>query len=115
MDSSLLEANKKKQYFYTATIIILASFLTSISVFAAGILGFIGIIAPQISKMLFGQDYRWLFVSNILLGGSFVLIADFCARSIIYPIQIPLGLVIAFIGAPIFVYFLTRKGDIFRD
>ena len=115
LDSSLLETNKKKKYLYTTAIIVLASFLTSISVFAAGILGFVGIIAPQISKMLLGQDYRWLFVANILLGGSFVLLADFCARSVIYPLQMPLGLVIAFIGAPIFVYFLTRKGDIFRD
>ena len=38
--------------------------------FSAGILGFVGIIAPQISKILFGYDYRWLFVSNILIGSS---------------------------------------------
>lgn len=115
LDSDLLEANKSKKYLYTIIIIILASFLTSLSVFAAGILGFIGIIAPQISRMLLGQDYRWLFISNILLGSSFILLADYAARTIIYPLQVPLGLVVAFIGAPIFVYFLTRKGDMFRD
>lgn len=115
LDSDLLETNKNKKYLYTIIVIILASFLTSLSVFAAGILGFIGIIAPQISRMLLGQDYRWLFVANILLGGSFILLADYLARTIIYPLQVPLGLVIAFIGAPVFVFFLTRKGDMFRD
>ncbi len=115
LDSDLLEANKSKKYIYTVVIVILSAFLTSLSVFAAGILGFIGIIAPQISRMLLGQDYRWLFISNIFIGSSIILFSDFIARTIIYPLQVPLGLVIAFIGAPIFVYFLTRKGDMFRD
>ena len=115
LDSSLLETNKNKKYFYSAIIIVLSALLTSTSVFCAGILGFIGIIAPQISKMLLGQDYRYLFISNILIGSSLVLMADFIARVIIYPLQVPLGLVVAFIGAPIFVYFLTKKGDMFND
>ncbi|MBE7704351.1 MAG: iron ABC transporter permease [Cyanobacteria bacterium SIG29] len=115
LDSELLETNKNRKYLYTVIVIIIASFLTSLSVFAAGILGFVGIIAPQISRMLLGQDYRWLFIANTLIGGSLILLADFAARTVIYPLQVPLGLVVAFIGAPIFVYFLTRKGDMFRD
>jgi len=115
LDVDLLENNKKQKYFYSVVIIILSSFLTSLSVFAAGILGFIGIIAPQISKMLFGSDYRWLFVSNFVLGSSLILFADYLARVLIYPLQLPLGLVVAFIGAPIFVVFLTRKKGVFND
>ena len=115
LDSELLETNKNKKYLYTVVVIIIASFLTSLSVFAAGILGFVGIIAPQISRMLLGQDYRWLFIANTLIGGSLILLADFAARTVIYPLQVPLGLVVAFIGAPVFVFFLTRKGDMFRD
>lgn len=115
LDSELLETNKNKKYLYTVIIIIIASFLTSLSVFAAGILGFVGIIAPQISRMLLGQDYRWLFIANTLIGGSLILLADYIARTVIYPLQVPLGLVVAFIGAPVFVFFLTRKGDMFRD
>ena len=115
LDGALLEVNKNKKYFYSAIMIIISAMLTSISVFCAGILGFVGIIAPQISKMLLGQDYRYLFVSNILLGASFILLADFISRTIIYPLQVPLGLIVAFIGAPIFVYFLTKKGDMFND
>ncbi len=115
LDSELLTANMQNKNFYTVPIIILASFFTSLSVFSAGILGFVGIISPQISKMLFGQDYRWLFVSNVFIGSSLILFADFVARTVIYPIQVPLGLVVAFIGAPIFVYFLTRKGEFLND
>lgn len=115
LDDELLVANKGGKYLNTVLIIILASFFTSLSVFSAGILGFVGIIAPQISKILFAQDYRWLFVSNILIGSALILFADYIARVIIYPLQVPLGLVIAFIGAPIFVYFLTRKGGFLND
>ena len=115
LDSDLLSTDKKRRYLYTLIIIILASLLTSLSVFSAGILGFVGIIAPQISRMLLGQDYRWLFISNILIGSSLILVADYIARTVIYPLQIPLGLVIAFIGAPVFVFFLVKKGDIFSD
>lgn len=115
LDSELIETDKRNKYLYIVLIMLLSAFLTSLSVFAAGILGFVGIIAPQISKMLFGQDYRWLFVSNTLIGASLILLTDFIARTLIYPLQLPLGLVVAFIGSPIFVYFLTRKGDMFRD
>ncbi len=115
LDKNLLSASVKETNFYSILIILTSAFLTSLSVFAAGILGFIGIIIPQISKMLVGQDYRYLFVTNILLGSSFILIADYIARTVIYPLQIPLGLVIAFIGSPIFVFFLTKKGNIFND
>ncbi len=115
LDGELLNSSNNSRFLNNVLIISLASFFTSLSVFSAGILGFVGIIAPQISKMFFGQDYRWLFVSNILIGSSLILFADYLARTIIYPLQVPLGLVIAFIGAPIFVYFLTRKGEFLND
>lgn len=115
LDENLIISSKRQKQIYTVLIIMASSFLASISVFAAGILGFVGIIAPQISKMLVGQDFRYLFIINILLGSSIILFSDFISRTAIYPLQIPLGLVIAFIGAPVFVFFLTKKGDIFND
>ncbi len=115
LDSDLLEANKVRKNFYLILIICVSAFLSSLSVFSAGILGFIGIIAPQISRMLLGQDYRWLFVSNIFIGATFILMSDFIARVVVYPLQIPLGLIVAFLGAPVFVFFLTKKGEMFRD
>lgn len=115
LDNDIAFEGHNKRKLYTTLILVLSSFLTALSVFAAGILGFVGIIIPQISKMLVGQDYRWLFFVNLILGASFLLFSDYLARVLVYPLQLPLGLVIAFIGAPIFVFFLTKKGDIFND
>ncbi|MCR5260539.1 MAG: iron ABC transporter permease [Candidatus Gastranaerophilales bacterium] len=114
LDTGLTHNEKRKEN-YDITVIILSAFLAALSVLTAGILSFVGIVAPQISKLLFGNDYRWLFFSNILIGSAFILFADFISRIILYPVQIPLGLVIAFIGSPIFIYFLTRKGDFLHD
>ena len=111
LDSELI-GNRKK---YDVIVVILSSFFAALSVLNAGILSFTGIIAPQISKMIIGGDYRFLFFANILIGASFTLFADFLSRVILYPVQIPLGLVIAFIGSPVFVYFLLKKGVISND
>ena len=100
---------------YDILIILLSSFFAAISVLTAGILSFVGIIAPQISKIVVGNDYRLMFFSNILIGASFLLIADVLSRVVLFPQQIPLGLVIAFIGAPVFVYFLVKKGVFLND
>lgn len=115
LDDELVLSFRGKRTFYTILILITSAFLSSISVFAAGILGFVGIIAPQISRMIVGQDFRWLFFVNIFIGSSLILFADFISRIVIYPLQVPLGLIVAFIGAPIFVVFLTKKGGIFND
>ncbi len=115
LDSALMPNFKDKRDSYTVLLIILSAFLAALSVFAAGILGFVGIIAPQISQILVGKDYRWLFFINILLGACLILFADLIARCAIYPLQIPLGLVVAFIGAPIFIYFLLKKGTFLND
>ena len=91
-------------------IILLASFLASLSVFCAGIIGFVGIIIPLLSRLLLGEDYKFNFFGNILLGSSLILISDYFARTLLYPLEIPLGLVLSFIGAPIFLFFLIKKG-----
>lgn len=115
LDSGLIDNEKNKKKTYNILIIILSAFLAGLSVLTAGILSFIGIISPQISKLMFGNDYRWLFFANTIIGSSFILFADYLSRIIVYPIQIPLGLVIAFIGSPIFIYFLVKKGVMLND
>ncbi|MCQ2788818.1 MAG: iron ABC transporter permease [bacterium] len=115
LDEKMILQSQKQKKLDEAIILILAAYLASISVFAAGIIGFVGIIIPQISKMLFGEDFRWLFISNTFLGAMLMIFADFLTRTLVYPLQLPLGLIIAFIGAPIFVFFLVKKGEIFND
>ena len=65
--------------------------------------------------MFCGLDYRSLFFVNILIGSTILLTSNVLSTQLIYPIQIPLGIVVAFIGAPIFIFFLLKKGGIFND
>ncbi|MFH0703344.1 MAG: iron ABC transporter permease [bacterium] len=111
LDNNIVNALNTNTNGYYIFFIILSSLLAALSVCAAGILGFVGILIPHISKLLIGQDFRWLFFVNILLGSSIVLFSDFMARSLIYPSEIPLGLILAFVGAPIFICFLVFKGS----
>lgn len=115
LDDNLVVSSRNIKKMYTYLVIILSAFLASLSVLSAGILGFLGIIAPQIAAILVGKDARYLFLASALIGASVLLISDYISRVAIYPLQMPLGLVIAFIGAPIFVYFLTAKRGLFDD
>lgn len=111
-DSRLIFKSKKEISTYLIIFVILSAFLTSMSVYCAGILGFLGIICPLFCKMLFNQDARILFFANILAGSTLLLFSHTIAANIIYPLVLPLGVVVAICGAPIFIYFLIKKGGI---
>ena len=115
LDSRLIFKSNNEAYKYNIIFVIIAAFLTSLSVYSAGILGFVGIVCPLLSKLLLGNDARILFVSNLLLGSSLLLLAHFVSVNLIYPLQIPLGIVISVIGVPIFIFFLLRKGGILNN
>lgn len=114
LDSRLVFRDEKSFDGLSVLFIVLAAFLTSLSVFCAGILGFVGIICPLLVKILFGGDNRVLFFGNILVGSVLMLFSNFLSNNLIYPVQIPLGVVVSVIGAPFFVYFLLKKGGIFN-
>ena len=115
LEDDFLPELKNRRKIYNVILIVLSSVLAGMSVLTAGILSFVGIIAPQITKMLVGVDYRYAFFVNILIGSIFILLSDFVARVVIYPMQIPLGIVVSFIGAPVFVWFLVKKGGLLND
>ncbi len=114
-DNKLIFKNQSTANKYNVIFVILAAFLTSISVYCAGILGFVGIICPLLSKLIFGNDIRLLFFTNILLGSSLLLFSNFISTNIIYPLQIPLGIVISIVGVPFFIFFLLKKGGILNN
>lgn len=103
--SSLVNRNK-----YNIIFVLISAFLTSISVYSIGILGFVGIICPLFCKLIFGYDARLLFFGNILSGSALLLLSNFISQNAIFPLQIPLGVVIAIVGVPFFVFFLLREG-----
>ncbi|MDP1931353.1 MAG: iron ABC transporter permease [Gammaproteobacteria bacterium] len=85
-----------------------ASVLTACAVTIAGSIGFVGLVIPHMLRLLGARDHRVLIPASILLGGSFLMIADSFARSIIAPQQLPVGVVTAIIGVPAFLLILRR-------
>lgn len=73
-------------------------------------IGFIGLIGPQIMIRIVGSDYRFLIPSSALLGAVILLIADTVARTIISPVVLPVGAITSLLGGPMFLYLLMR-GD----
>jgi iron complex transport system permease protein len=89
-----------------------AALLTSAAVAFVGPIGFVGLIVPQIIRMLLGSDNRVVIPAAMLGGGAFLLLADTLARNVIAPAELSVGVITAFCGAPFFVYLLrARTGD----
>lgn len=87
---------------------LVASLITSVSVAFLGVIGFIGLIAPQIVRRLIGGDQRFLLPISTLVGALILLISDTVARTLISPIILPVGAITSFFGAPLFLYMLLR-------
>lgn len=90
------------------TTFFLGSLLTAISVAFAGLIGFVGLIVPHILRLLIGSDHRLLFPASALAGASFLILADLGARLIIAPVELPVGVLTAFLGGPLFLYLLRH-------
>ena len=86
-----------------------ASLATAFAVSNAGAIGFVGLIVPHMIRLLLGNDQRFLLPATALLGGSLLVIADTFSRTIIAPQQLPVGVLTAFIGVPVFLFLLTRE------
>lgn len=82
--------------------------LTASAVTSAGSVGFVGLIVPHACRFAFGPDHRVLIPAAVLVGGSFLVLCDTLARTIIAPQQLPVGAITAIIGAPVFLYQLHR-------
>ncbi|MBR5515495.1 MAG: iron ABC transporter permease [Clostridia bacterium] len=89
--------------------IISASALSASAVSFAGLLGFVGLIVPNITKKLFTRDTRFCITLNMLLGAITVSISDLIARIIFRPFEIPCGIIMALLGAPFFIYLLIKR------
>ncbi len=93
----------------------LSSILIGVIVSLAGPIGFVGLIVPHILRLIFGPDHRWLFPLSIIFGGAFLIWCDTLARLLIYPAEIPVGIITALSGGPFFIYLLLRYKQIARD
>lgn len=88
---------------------LLASAMTATSVVIAGSVGFVGLIIPHLLRLAGIQDHRWLIPSSAVLGAAFLTLADCLARTILAPQQLPVGVLTAVIGVPIFLFMLNYR------
>lgn len=86
----------------------LASIATGAAVSVAGVIGFVGLVAPHLLRLILGPDHRLLLPASAMGGAILLVLADLFARTIVSPAQLPLGLVTALVGAPFFLYLIER-------
>ncbi len=87
----------------------LAALATALAVTTAGSIGFIGLVIPHALRLLFGNDQRMLLPASALAGGTLLLLADTVARTVVAPMQLPVGVIMSVIGVPSFVFLLMRR------
>lgn len=90
-------------------ILVVGSLITASSVSAGGIIGFVGLIIPHISRLLIGPDNRILVPFSAITGAAFLVLADTLARILLKPAEIPVGIITAAFGGPFFLYLLIKN------
>ncbi len=90
-------------------VFLLASLATAASVTTAGSIGFIGLVVPHLVRLATGNDQRLLLPASALAGGALLMLADTLARTLIAPQQLPVGVLTALIGVPVFLFLLSRQ------
>lgn len=89
-------------------VVICSTLITAASVSISGMIGWIGLVIPHLSRMIVGPDYRVLLPTTILLGGSYLLLIDNIARSVT-TVEIPIGILTSLVGAPFFIFLLLTN------
>lgn len=79
------------------------------AVAVAGPIGFVGLVIPHVVRFLVGADYRWIFPYSAIIGAIFLVLADVAARLVLRPVELPVGVMTALIGGPLFVYLVRWR------
>jgi iron complex transport system permease protein len=88
---------------------LVASLLVAAAVATCGVIGFIGLIVPHAVRLVWGSDHRLLLPASLLGGGTFLLLADTAARTVTAPAELPVGVITALVGVPVFIVLLRRS------
>ena len=99
-----IEVKRLRWFIYFVT-----AMLTAVAVTLAGTIGFVGLVVPHLMRLVVGNDQRVLLPAATLFGGALLVCADTLARTIIAPQQLPVGVITALIGVPLFLYLLHRS------
>jgi iron complex transport system permease protein len=89
-------------------VVVAASLATAAAVSFAGIIGFVGLVVPHVVRMIWGADYRRILPLSVISGATLLLAADVLARVVMAPQEVPVGIIMALVGAPFFLWVLRR-------
>ncbi len=92
------------------TAFIAASLVTGAVVSVSGLIGFVGLMVPHITRLMLGPDHRLVLPASVFVGAMFLMICDTAARTLIAPSEIPVGVITAILGGPFFIWLLRRRG-----
>ena len=95
---------------FDAVMLIVASVLTSFCVAFCGIIGFVGLVIPHLSRMILGGDHRLMLPATMAFGGFLMVAADLLARVLLSGYELPVGAITTMIGVPVFAYLLIKRG-----
>ncbi|MCK9432431.1 MAG: iron ABC transporter permease [Candidatus Omnitrophica bacterium] len=101
-----IPVERSKQFLF-----IIASLLAGFGVSSAGMIGFVGLVVPHFVRMFTGPDHRILMPASFLAGGAFLIFCDTLARTVISPVELPVGVITGILGGSFFIYALSRKGN----
>lgn len=87
----------------------LAAVLAGAAVSFAGLLGFVGLIIPHLVRFFVGHDNRWVLPVSAVTGAAFVVVCDLCSRVLFAPYEVPVGILMAFLGGPFFIYLILKN------
>jgi iron complex transport system permease protein len=90
-------------------VLVVVAFMTAAIVSYVGLIGFVGLVAPHVVRMVIGADNRFLIPASISFGAAILLLADLVGKTIIAPATIQVGVVMAFLGGPMFIWLIIRK------
>lgn len=91
-------------------LLVLIGVETAVAVSLTGVIGFVGLIVPHLLRLVVGADHRWLVPVTALGGALLLIVADTLARTLAAPVEIPVGILTAVVGAPVFLWLLQRRG-----
>lgn len=93
---------------FKRVILVVASLLVSAAVSVSGLIGFVGLMTPHAARLVLGPDHRLLLPASVLSGAVVMVLADLIARVVLAPVELPVGIVTALAGGPVFVWLLVR-------
>ncbi|WP_338875922.1 iron ABC transporter permease [Spirosoma sp. SC4-14] len=95
-------------------VLLLNTLLVAIGTAMVGVISFVGLVVPHLLRLLKTSDNRFLVIASALLGGSLLTLADTLARRLVAPAEFPIGVITAFVGAPVFIWLLMRNARSFQ-